>query len=416
MSAEVISIGALGAMFVVATVLPMNIGILAFIGAFVVGTSSLGLSEDQIFEGFPVSLFVTIVGVTYLFSVAQRNGTIDLLVRAGVGLVRGKVALVPWVLFGVAAVLTAFGTFAPAAVALLVPIGMNFAHRYGINQLMIGMMVISGAHAGSFSPIAVSGALVLGMVDSTPLAVAPYALFLASFAFNLLLSALTFLALRRRAPEAAADPSALTSDARGEPAITWRQGLTLLALAGLVVGALGFHLEIGFLALAAGAALALVDMRNQSKAVEGISWSTILLVAGMVTYVGILEKAGTIESISRGAAGMGAPLFVALLLCLVVAVVSAFASSTAILTTIIPIAVPLLLASHLSAAGFVAALAISTTIVDTSPFSTNGALVLSNARGVDRDRFYKQIIGYTAGIIGAGPLLAWSFLVVPGAL
>ena len=178
MSAEVISIGALGAMFVVATVLPMNIGILAFIGAFVVGTSSLGLSEDQIFEGFPVSLFVTIVGVTYLFSVAQRNGTIDLLVRAGVGLVRGKVALVPWVLFGVAAVLTAFGTFAPAAVALLVPIGMNFAHRYGINQLMIGMMVISGAHAGSFSPIAVSGALVLGMVDSTPLAVAPYALFL----------------------------------------------------------------------------------------------------------------------------------------------------------------------------------------------------------------------------------------------
>ena len=109
MSAEMISIGALGVMFVVATVLPINIGILAFIGSFVVGTASLGLSEDEIFKGFPVSLFVTIVGVTYLFSVAQRNGTIDLLVQAGVKLVRGKVALIPWVLFGVAAVLVSWG-------------------------------------------------------------------------------------------------------------------------------------------------------------------------------------------------------------------------------------------------------------------------------------------------------------------
>ncbi|MER6990190.1 SLC13 family permease [Saccharopolyspora hirsuta] len=416
MSAEMISIGALGVMFVVATVLPINIGILAFIGAFVVGTASLGLSEDEIFEGFPVSLFVTIVGVTYLFSVAQRNGTIDLLVRAGIKLVRGKAALIPWVLFAVAAVLTAFGTFTPAAVALLAPVGMNFAHRFGISQLMVGMMVISGAHAGAFSPIAVSGALVLGMVDQTPLEVAPSALFLASFGFNFLLSLLTFFLLggfgRKRAQVAEGGEAEQLDAAR----LTWRQALTLVALAGLVVGALVFHLEIGFLALLAATALTLVDVKNQAKAVDGISWSTILLVAGMVTYVGILEKAGTIEAVSQGAAGMGAPLFVALLLCFVVAVVSAFASSTAILTAIIPIAVPLLLASHLSAAGLVAALAISTTIVDTSPFSTNGALVLSNARGVDRDRFYKQIIGYTAGIVGAGPVLAWCFLVLPSAV
>ncbi|GAA0549865.1 SLC13 family permease [Saccharopolyspora spinosporotrichia] len=411
-----ISIVALGVMFVVATVMPINIGILAFIASFIVGTASLGLSEDEIFEGFPVELFVTIVGVTYLFSVARRNGTIELLVQGGVKLVRGRVALIPWVLFGIAAVLTAFGTFTPAAVALLAPIGMNFAYRFRINQLMIGMMVISGAHAGAFSPIAVSGALVLGMLDHTSLHVAPYALFLASFGFNLLLSVLTFLLLRRRNPASRPEPADVDEAGTAGSKITWRQGLTLVALVGLVVGALVFHLEIGFLALAAGAVLTLLDMKNQAKATEGISWSTILLVAGMVTYVGILEKAGTIDKISHGAAGMGAPLLVALLLCFAVAVTSAFASSTAILTAIIPIAVPLLLGSHLSAVGLVAALAISTTIVDTSPFSTNGALVLSNARGVDRNRFYKQILVFTGGIVGAGPFLAWGLLVLPGML
>jgi di/tricarboxylate transporter len=96
-----------------------------------------------------------------------------------------------------------------------------------------------------------------------------------------------------------------------------------------------------------------------------------------------------------------------------VAITSAFASSTAILTAIIPIAVPLLLSSHLSAAGLIAALAVSTTIVDTSPFSTNGALVLSNARGVDPRRFYRQVIGYTGGIVALGPVVAWGALVLP---
>ena len=42
----------------------------------------------------------------------------------------------------------------------------------------------------------------------------------------------------------------------------------------------------------------------------------------------------------------------------------------------------------------IVALAVSSTIVDVSPFSTNGALVLANAQDVDKDRFYKQILGY----------------------
>ncbi|MDQ8705136.1 SLC13 family permease [Streptomyces sp. LHD-70] len=416
MSPELVSVGALLVMFVVGTILPINIGILAFVASFAVGTTALNMTEDQIFEGFPVELFLTIVGVTYLFAVARRNGTVDLLVTAGVRLVRGRTALIPWVLFALAGVLTSLGTFTPAAVAILVPIAMNFAFRYHINPLMTGMMVISGAHAGAFSPMAVSGALVLGMVEDTDLSVAPATLFFASFAVNLLLSLLTFAALRRRTT--AADPSAQTEqkamvgDASTERA-TWHQGATLATLAALVVCALGFQMQIGVLALAAGALLALLDMKRQEKAVDGISWHTLLLVGGMMTYIAMLEHAGVIEKISEHAAGFGTPLVVALLLCFTVSVTSAFASSTAILTAIIPIAVPLLLSSHLSSTGLIAALAVSTTIVDVSPFSTNGALVLSNARGVERRGFYRQVLGYTCGIVAAGPVVAWGALVLP---
>jgi hypothetical protein len=436
MSAQIVAILVLGGMFVIATMLPINIGILALVASFAVGTFVFGLEDKEIFEGFPVSLFVTVVGVTYLFSVAKLNGTIDLLVQGGIRLVRGRAILVPWVLFAVAATLTALGTFTPAAVALLVPIGMSFAFTYRISPLMIGMMVICGAHAGAFSPMAVSGALVYGIVAKSGLTISHAALFFASMGFNLLLAAVTYVLLRRRGEEsfiehpdgAAAGGDVSTGGSTPAPTgggvatavkartvtVTWRQHTTLAALVVLVVGALAFQLQIGFLALAAGAVLALLDRDNLGKAVDGISWPTILLVAGMVTYVGVLEHSGTIDWIAHGAVGLGAPLLVALVLCVVVGVTSAFASSTAILTATIPMAIPLLLTESLPAVGVVAAMAISTTIVDVSPFSTNGALVLANARGVDRNRFYRQVISYTCVIVALGPVVAWAVLVLPG--
>jgi hypothetical protein len=63
----------------------------------------------------------------------------------------------------------------------------------------------------------------------------------------------------------------------------------------------------------------------------------------------------------------------------------------------------------------VAALAVATTIVDVSPFSTNGALILANAPAdIDRDRFYRQMLAYAGVVVVVGPLLAWLLLVVPG--
>jgi hypothetical protein len=77
--------------------------------------------------------------------------------------------------------------------------------------------------------------------------------------------------------------------------------------------------------------------------------------------------------------------------------------------------VPFLSTGEIGAVGVICALAVAATIVDVSPFSTNGALVLANApESVDKDKFYKQILGYSGIVIVAGPPLAWLALVVPG--
>ena len=83
MTAHWISIYALAAMFVVATVLPINMGVIAFVGAFLIGTLAAGMNAKAIMAGFPADLFLTLVGITYLFALAQNNGSIDWLVQAG---------------------------------------------------------------------------------------------------------------------------------------------------------------------------------------------------------------------------------------------------------------------------------------------------------------------------------------------
>src|SRR5215207_10552385 len=153
MSAEVLSILALCVMFVVATILPVNMGVLAFVGAFLVGTLVAGMATKDIIAGFPADLFLTLVGITYLFALAQNNGTIDWLVRLAVRAVRGRIAAIPWIMFFIAALLTAVGAVSPAAVAIIAPIALGFAAKYGINPLLMGLRVVHGAQGGGFSPI-----------------------------------------------------------------------------------------------------------------------------------------------------------------------------------------------------------------------------------------------------------------------
>ena len=50
----------------------------------------MGVSEDDIFAGFPGDLFIILVGVTYLFAIATNNGTVDWLVHAAVKAVGGR--------------------------------------------------------------------------------------------------------------------------------------------------------------------------------------------------------------------------------------------------------------------------------------------------------------------------------------
>ena len=446
MTPELVSIIALILLFVVGTVLPINMGALGFVAAWLVGMYALGLTEREIISGISGDLVLTLVGVTYLFAIARNNGTVDLIVRGAVRMVGGRVALIPWVMFAVTAVLTAIGAASPAACAIVGPIALGFAGRHRINPLMMGMFVVHGAQAGGFSPISIYGVITNSVMAENGLPVNEVAIFLSSLLVNLAIAVALFFALggrqlasRRVEPELDDDPvgggtrgghgnggaTAMTNggggtatEARAATTVTPRladQVVTLVAFGAVAFVALVFERNIGFAAITAAVILTALFPKEQKGAIKQIAWSTVLLVAGVSTFAAILSKAGAPEAVGMWAAGLGTVLIGALVLCYVGGITSAFASSTALLPIIVPIAIPLIATGEVSAVAVVAALAVASTIVDVSPFSTNGALMVANRPDtISEERYYKQVLYYSLLVTLAGPLLVWAVLVVPG--
>jgi di/tricarboxylate transporter len=204
---------------------------------------------------------------------------------------------------------------------------------------------------------------------------------------------------------------AQTSGIADGRSLTYPRLLTLIGLLALGICALVFELNVGLVAITIAVVLTLLFPKEQARAVEQIHWSTVLLICGVVTYIAVLQKSGAVDYVGHSVSGV-APLIGALLLCYVGGIVSAFASTVGVLGAIIPLAVPLLLLGQTAALGVVAALAISSSIVDVSPFSTNGALVLASAHGIDRESLYRQLLAYSAVVVVLAPLTAWAALVL----
>ncbi|HEV7626931.1 MAG TPA: SLC13 family permease, partial [Streptomyces sp.] len=346
---------------------------------------------------------------------------------------------------------------------------MGFAAKYRIPPLLMGALVVHGAQAGGFSPISIYGSTVNSIVAREGLPGNEIALFSASLVVNLIIAVIIFVAcggMRLRGTGADAGTGsgigsgeglgAGTGSAGGAPKgtgtrasddgagtatqtveaveptpsagsagsgadmpagterLTPARTATLMGLVLLVVAVLGFDLDAGLTAIALAVVLAVIWPEDSKTAVSGITWPTVLLVCGMLTYVNVLDEMGTIEWAGEGVAAIGVPLVAALLFCYIGGFVSAFASSVGIIGALIPLVVPFLEKGEIGVVGMVAALSVSATVVDVSPFSTNGALVLASAEEVDRDRFFRQLMIYGGVVTAAVPALVWLAIVVPG--
>jgi di/tricarboxylate transporter len=220
--------------------------------------------------------------------------------------------------------------------------------------------------------------------------------------------------LARRAPTPEAPAIAATP--RGP--MTRPQLATLACLIGLVVAVVaasiaGMSPDVGVLCLAFAAILALVDPAVGTASVARIDWSTVWLVGGIITFVGVLQHMDAVDFLGEGAKRVGSPLAASLVICAVGGLVSAFASTTGVLAALVPLALPLVASGEVAGWALISALGICSSIVDVSPFSTTGATVIAAADESDRPRLQRLLIRWGMSMVVLGPIALVSALVWP---
>lgn len=427
MSLEVITLIVLLAMFIIGSIISVNMGVLGIVAAFIVGTYVSGLTIDDLYAAFPVDMFILLAGVTYLFAIALNNGTLDLIISGGLKLVKGNVGLLPWVLFSLSALLSAVGASTVAVGPILFPIALRLAYQHKINPILMGTLISTGMYAGSFSPLNIFGLVVNGIMESEKIPHSPMMLFINTFIFYVLISVVVFFAfgglrlLKHRtgaALEMAAaveggNAAAINIKTEGNGS-TWYKIATLIGIGLLITLAIGFDMNMGFGALMIGLVLALMAPKNQADIIKQMPWGVMLMVTGIMTYVGVMEKVGTMEFMTDQIASIGNPVLASLMASYVGGVISAFASTTGFLAAVIPLSAPILQDPAMSAIGVVSALSVAASVVDISPFSTNGALIMANVQGVNERLFFRKLLMIAGLFIALGPGLAWLIFVLIG--
>jgi len=452
-SVELVALIVLVAVFALSAIRNVHMGALAFVAALLVGVLVVGESLDDVLGGFPVDALLILLGITYLFGIARETGVVDWLVDRSVGLIGDRVALIPWAMFVIGTLVACLGT--SHAAFTIVPIAMSLAHKHKIHSTMMGIVMSSAIVGGALAPTSINGITVMTVARASGIPYNPGLMFGLSVGVNTLVVLVAFflfggreLIARTRAAGAAraavaaggtggtgGTRSAGSGRAAGaghgqggtavltEPATATRLGayqlVVLVSIPVLIVGfftitLLDVDLNLGAVALTLAVFLAFLKPDVGRASLARIDWNTILLLGGIITYVGVLTRLGAIDQLGEVARSVSSPLLAAFVICVIAGLVSAFASTIGILGALIPLAVPLLVpGGGLEMTGFIYALAISASLVDCAPFGTTGATIVASGVEEDRPRLYRHLTRWGLSMVVIGPVVTLLAFVVP---
>jgi di/tricarboxylate transporter len=404
------SLAALVLVIVLSCTTAVNPGFLSIALAWVIGiylAPAFGrrFTISEVLAGFPTDLFVTLVGVTLLFTLARGNGTLGRVVQAAVRCCRGNAGLIPILFFGLSCGIASIGAGNIAAAALIAPLAMAAAERERIPPFLMLIMVAHGCVAGALSPIAPTGIIASGLMQRLGMSGFERQNYLANLAANAAAAALGYLAFggwrlftRRDEAGPAADEGGGDAPERDEGrGMSPSQTVTLATIAILVIGVVGFGVHVGMGAFAAAVVLILLKAADERPAIPALPWSVIVMVCGVTVLTALLEKTGGIKAFTTLMAQVATPRTAPGLMALVTGLVSVYSSTAGVVLPAFLPSVPELVTRL--GGGNPQAIATSILIgghlVDVSPLSTIGALCIASAPiAADRRLLFNQVLAW----------------------
>ncbi|MFN8060718.1 MAG: SLC13 family permease [Vicinamibacterales bacterium] len=404
-----ISVGALVTAIALSCTTSINVGVLSMALAWIVGVYLGHLPLNDVIAGFPTPLFITLIGITLLFAMANINGTLERVAQRAVKVCRGNAGLIPIMFFVVALALSTVGPGNIATTALLAPTAMAVGAQASVPPLLMALMVGNGAQAGALSPFAPTGVIVDGIMNRIGLGGAEWQTYLANMSAHAILTFGAYLLfggwkLFQNSRTFAAEPA---KEVKPFETAHWA---TLGIIALLVVGVAGFNMNVGMTALSGAAILSLTRLADEKEAIRKMPWGVILMVSGVTVLIALMEKTEGMEIFTNLLAQLSTPKTVTGVVAFVTGVVSIYSSTSGVVLPAFLPTVPGLVErlGGVDAFAVASAMNVGAHLVDMSPLSTVGALCLAALpAGTDSSDLFNKLMMWGLSMAVVGSTLCW---------
>ena len=406
---ELISLLVLCATLVIAFVFKTNSGLVAIAVSLVLALIT-GIPEKFLISSFNNSLFLMLLGVMYLFSIAQENKTLELLAKKIFNLCKGNVRILPAVIFLVAAVVSALGPGLISVTALVSVLIVALAKEIDTPAIRLIPFGLMGAFAGGLSPITPSGIVAINLSDECGIdgvsASMPWKMALTCFIYAVFLY---FFVFKWHKQKKVANSASQEQDS--PPAFSGKQILTLVGILVVALVSSVFKLNVGLVSFAVAVILNLFKVADEGATLKKVPWSTLVMITGVGILISVVTELGGIELLSDTLSKLSTTKTAAMMMALLSGVMSWFSSASGVvMPTLIPTVPGMVQAVQgANSVELVNSIAIGANMAAISPLSSCGALMLaaysSSGTVTPKDRnkmFLSLFLLSVGGVVLAG--------------
>ena len=424
----------------------LHVGFLSVGFAIIVGGMWGGMTGARVMGLFPTGLFMILVGVTFLFGMAQTNGTMEKLTAYSVRICKGNTAIVPLIIFVLTTFVTTIGPGNIAGTALMAPVAMAIATRVGMPAFLMTLIVVGAANGAAFSPFAptgiISNGLIAKMAPSMPELTKQISLdalawkihFNSEVAQGIVNIGGFFLlggwAWIQKQRGATIDIEELAP----KPEPFDKHQLLTLGMVGLLIALvvipglpgmktaipktiLNMLSNVGSVAFMLSCVLMLTGSGDSKKAIKVMPWGVIMMVCGVTVLVEVMDKAGGLNALVKIIGAISNPVTVNAWLGLITGVISAYSSSSGV---VMPMFLPMVpgLIKEIGGGNPVALISsinVGAHLVDSSPLSTLGALCIACAGDhEDKAKLFRNLLIWGLSMSVVGAVVCWLFFGILG--
>jgi di/tricarboxylate transporter len=351
----------------------VNMGLVAF-GLSLILATAADISAKSVMAGFPTKLFVTLLGVMFLFSMAQENKTLELLARRIVALAGNRTNLIPIIVYIFSAILAGIGPGTVPVMSLMAVFTCSLAAEMKISPILLSATSVLGAAAGGLTPVAPTGILGLSLAEEQGIVGIEF-----PYAINMIIAMTVYFIIIYIVLKGYKMKSAVDMSHSEKIQFNKDQKITLVGMLILIIAVIFLGFDVGLTSFSIAMILLLLKVADEKKSVAAIPWGTLLMIGGINMLMSLVIQLGGIDLLATALSTLMNPTTATGIMGLTAGMMSWFSSTSGVvMPTLIPTVTDVATnVGGVSVVALISAITNTASAAGMSPISTGGSMGLS---------------------------------------